>query len=126
MNTLYEGDGGGEPVTIPRWPWSLVVLAIGAALAIWRWWRDGKAWREYQQAVAAHIKAEQAANIARLDRAREAPAEAPPRDWSDFETPSIPADDPIYSEGLIITFPIRPTRAEADEGETKSAEEAVE
>ncbi len=37
-----------------------------------------------------------------------------PRDWSNIEVPSIPADDPIYSEGVIFTFPIRPRRAKAD------------
>jgi hypothetical protein len=42
-----------------------------------------------------------------------------PTDWSQIPTRLIPEDDPIYTEGLIITFPIRPTRAETDEGETK-------
>jgi hypothetical protein len=46
---------------------------------------------------------------------KETPPPKPRRDWSNFKTSSIPADDPIYTEGLIITFPIRPTRAETDD-----------
>jgi hypothetical protein len=40
-----------------------------------------------------------------------------PRDWSHIKTKFIPADDPIFSEGLIITFPIKPTAQTNDDKE---------
>ena len=42
-----------------------------------------------------------------------------PTDWSRIPTQFIPPDDPIFTEGVIITFPIRPRPDEANTDDEK-------
>ena len=53
---------------------------------------------------------------------KETPPE--PRDWSHLEVPSIPADDPIFTEGVIITFPIKPSAPASPPPDTAAGSES--